>query len=123
MSTCNCFDPELHHATGRCAHCGNVIPPRTPASRSPLDVTQPDRPRPVGDATTVRHGIRHFEPHHFAIDSMPAASPDPLGKLVLTHHTCGHDKWITVKHADPEVRFTHEMLTNISNQAEPNIND
>lgn len=49
------------------------------------------------------------------IDHLPAFSVDPPGVLVLTRHWDENTSWLTVKRADPEVRFTDELLTEFIN--------
>lgn len=49
-----------------------------------------------------------------SIDHLTAYSYDPPGVLVLTRHTEGDQKWVTVKRADPEVQFTDELLTDFA---------
>jgi hypothetical protein len=51
-----------------------------------------------------------------SVDHLPAFSVTPPGVLVLTRHWDGDgDAWLTVKRADPEVRFSDELLTEFVN--------
>jgi len=59
-----------------------------------------------------------------SVDHLPAFSVEPPGVLVLRHqYRDGEFVSAEVRHADPEVTFSWELLENVYSGFDPNIND